>query len=172
MDWLDLLAVQGTLKSLLQHHSSKASILRCYGHLYSPGSVPEYQYTYIFWAFCGNCLPSSRRNYLWSCHLSNTFMGVSCFFSHFITRSCLGSTGAFPCPVCSIASSFCASGNAMIDSILIQLSQFNSTDLKEFKETRNQYCTLHICLELHRRKKKKRKTSFRGFVRLQMITLI
>ena len=31
MDWLDLLAVQGTLKSLLQHHSSKASILRCLG---------------------------------------------------------------------------------------------------------------------------------------------
>ena len=29
MDWLDLLAVQGTLKILLQHHSSKASILRC-----------------------------------------------------------------------------------------------------------------------------------------------
>ena len=29
MDWLDLLAVQGTLKSLPQHHSSKASILRC-----------------------------------------------------------------------------------------------------------------------------------------------
>ena len=33
MDWLDLLGVQGTLKSLLQHHSSKASIL---GFLYSP----------------------------------------------------------------------------------------------------------------------------------------
>ena len=29
MDWLDLLAAQGTLKNLLQHHSSKASILRC-----------------------------------------------------------------------------------------------------------------------------------------------
>ena len=29
MDWLDLLAVQGTLKSLLQHHSSKVSILQC-----------------------------------------------------------------------------------------------------------------------------------------------
>ena len=29
MDWLDLLAVQGTLKSLLQHHCSKASILQC-----------------------------------------------------------------------------------------------------------------------------------------------
>ena len=29
MDWLDLLAIQGTLKSLIQHHSSKASILQC-----------------------------------------------------------------------------------------------------------------------------------------------
>ena len=29
MDWLDLLVVQGTLQSLLQHHSSKASVLRC-----------------------------------------------------------------------------------------------------------------------------------------------
>ena len=29
IDWLDLLAVQGTLKSFLQHHSSKASVLRC-----------------------------------------------------------------------------------------------------------------------------------------------
>ena len=29
VDWLDLLAVQGTLKSLLQHHSSKASVLQC-----------------------------------------------------------------------------------------------------------------------------------------------
>ena len=41
IDWLDLLAVQGTLKSLLQHHSSKASILQCsafftvqFSHLY------------------------------------------------------------------------------------------------------------------------------------------
>jgi len=36
MDWLDLLAVQGTLKSLLQHHSSKASILWCSAFFYSP----------------------------------------------------------------------------------------------------------------------------------------
>ena len=36
MHWLDLLAVQGTLKSLLQHHSSKASILWCSAFLYSP----------------------------------------------------------------------------------------------------------------------------------------
>ena len=52
MDWLDLLAVQGTLKSLLQHHSSKASVLQCWaffmvqfahpylaqGRLFFPGS--------------------------------------------------------------------------------------------------------------------------------------
>ena len=36
MDWLDLLAVQGTLKSLLQLHSSKASILWRSSFLYSP----------------------------------------------------------------------------------------------------------------------------------------
>ena len=36
MDWLDLLAVQGTLKSLLQHHSSKASILLALSFPYSP----------------------------------------------------------------------------------------------------------------------------------------
>ena len=35
IDWLDLLAVQGTLKSLLQHHSSKASILWCSASLLS-----------------------------------------------------------------------------------------------------------------------------------------
>ena len=35
MDWMDLLAVQGTLKSLLQHHSSKVSILRCSAFLTS-----------------------------------------------------------------------------------------------------------------------------------------
>ena len=46
IDWLDLLAVQGTLKSLLQHHSSKASILRCsaffmvqLSHLHTTGKI-------------------------------------------------------------------------------------------------------------------------------------
>ena len=38
MDWLDLLAFQGTLKSLLQHHSSKASILRHSADCSLPGS--------------------------------------------------------------------------------------------------------------------------------------
>ena len=36
IDWLDLLAAQGTLNSLLQHHSSKASILQYSSFLYSP----------------------------------------------------------------------------------------------------------------------------------------
>ncbi|CAN0268952.1 unnamed protein product [Rangifer tarandus platyrhynchus] len=40
MDWLDLLAVQGTLKSLLQHHSSKASILQRSAFFIVPLSHP------------------------------------------------------------------------------------------------------------------------------------
>ena len=40
MDWLDLLAVQGTLKSLLQHHSSKASTLQCSAFFIVPLSHP------------------------------------------------------------------------------------------------------------------------------------
>ena len=39
MDWLDLLAVQGTLKSLLQHHSSKASIIQCSDFLWSNSHI-------------------------------------------------------------------------------------------------------------------------------------
>ena len=42
MDWLDLLAVQGTLKSLLQHHSSKASILQ-----FSDFFMVQFSYPYI-----------------------------------------------------------------------------------------------------------------------------
>ena len=42
MDWFDLLAVQGTLKSLLQHHSSKASILQC--STFFKVQLPNYAY--------------------------------------------------------------------------------------------------------------------------------
>ena len=42
MDWLDLLAIQGTLKSLLQHHSSKASILKC-----SAFFIVQHSYPYM-----------------------------------------------------------------------------------------------------------------------------
>ena len=44
MDWLDLLAVQGTLKSLLQHHSSKASILQCSAFTYTPSITSIHDY--------------------------------------------------------------------------------------------------------------------------------
>ena len=44
MDWLDLLAVQETLKSLLQHHSSKTSILWCFSFLYSPTITSIHDY--------------------------------------------------------------------------------------------------------------------------------
>ena len=44
MNWFDLLAVQGTHKSLLQHHSSKASILQCSALLYSPTLTSIHDY--------------------------------------------------------------------------------------------------------------------------------
>ena len=57
MDWLDLLAVQGTLKSLLQHHSSKASIFQCsafftvqLSHPYmTTGKTIAFDYTDLCW---------------------------------------------------------------------------------------------------------------------------
>ena len=49
IDWLDLLAVQGTLKSLLQHHSSKASILCCSGFfMVQLTSIHDYWETHSF----------------------------------------------------------------------------------------------------------------------------
>ena len=44
MDWLDILAIQWTLKSLLQHHSSKASILLALSFLYSPTLISIHDY--------------------------------------------------------------------------------------------------------------------------------
>ena len=44
IDWLDLLAVQGTLKSLLQHHSSKASITLALSLLYGPSLLSVHDY--------------------------------------------------------------------------------------------------------------------------------
>ena len=61
MDWLDLPAVQGTLKSLLQHHSSEASILRC-----SAFFIVQISYPYMTtgknlaltrWTFVGKVMP-------------------------------------------------------------------------------------------------------------------
>ena len=48
MDWLDLLAVQGTLKSLLQHHSSKASIVRRSAFFTVPMLMSQLRYFHLF----------------------------------------------------------------------------------------------------------------------------
>ena len=60
MDWLDLLAVQGTLKSLLQHHSSKASIVRCSAfftvQLLRPYMTTGKTITLTRWTFVGKVM--------------------------------------------------------------------------------------------------------------------
>ena len=60
MDWLDLLAVQGTLKSLLQHHSSKASILQCsaffIGQLSHPYLTTGKTIALTRWTFVGKVM--------------------------------------------------------------------------------------------------------------------
>ena len=60
MDLLDLLAVQGTLKSLLQHHSSKASIFRCSAfftvQLSHPYMTPGKTIALTRWTFVGNVM--------------------------------------------------------------------------------------------------------------------
>ena len=64
MDWFDLLAVQGTLKSLLQHHSSKASVLQC-----SPFFIVQLSHPYMTigktialarWTFARFCLSTYK----------------------------------------------------------------------------------------------------------------
>ena len=61
MDWLDLLAVQGTLKSLLQHHNSKASILRCSAffmvQLSHPYMTTGKTIALTRWTFVGKVMP-------------------------------------------------------------------------------------------------------------------
>ena len=56
MDWLDLLAVQGILKSLLQHHSSKASILQC-----SAFFIVQLLYPYVT---TGKTIALTRRTFV------------------------------------------------------------------------------------------------------------
>ena len=60
MDWFDLLAIQGTLQSLLQHHSSKMSILRCsaffMAHLSHPYMTTGKTVALIIWAFVGKVM--------------------------------------------------------------------------------------------------------------------
>ena len=56
MDWFDLLAVQGTLKSLLQHHSSKSSIIQC-----SAFFIVQFSYPYMT---TGKTIALTRRMFV------------------------------------------------------------------------------------------------------------
>ena len=72
MDWLDLLAVQGTLKSLLQHHSSKASILRhsafFMGQLSHPCMTTGKTVALTRWTFVGKVMSLLFNNTDQVCH--------------------------------------------------------------------------------------------------------
>ena len=78
MDWMDLLAVQGTLKSLLQHHSSKASILQ-----HSAFFVVQLLHPYMT---TGKTIALTRRTFV-SKVLSLLFSTLSRFLMAFLLRS-------------------------------------------------------------------------------------
>ena len=82
MDWFDLLAVQGTLKSLLQHHSSKASILWCSAfftvQLSHPYMTTGKTIALTRWTFVGKVM-SLLLNMLSRLVIKLSFQGVSVF---------------------------------------------------------------------------------------------
>ena len=78
MDWLDLLAVQGTLKSLLQHHSSKASILR-----HSAFFIVQLSHPYMT---TGKTVPLTRWNFVGKV-MSLLFNMLSRLVINFLPRS-------------------------------------------------------------------------------------
>ena len=78
MDWLDLLAVQGTLKSLLQHHSSKASILQ-----HSAFFIVQLSHLYMT---TGKTTALTRQTFA-SKVMSLVFSMLSRFFIAFLPRS-------------------------------------------------------------------------------------
>ena len=83
MDWLDLLAVQGTLKSLLQHHSSKASILQCSAffifQLSHPYKTTGETIPLTRWTFVGKVM---SLLFSMPSRLVITFLPMSAFYFH------------------------------------------------------------------------------------------
>ena len=78
MDWLDLLAIQGTFKSLLQHHSSKASILQC-----SAFFIVQLSHPYIT---TGKSIALTRRTFVGK-EMSLLFNMLSMLVMAFLPRS-------------------------------------------------------------------------------------
>ena len=87
MDWLDLLAVQGTLKSLLQHHSSKASILR-----HSAFFTVQLSYLYMT---TGKTIALTRWTFVDKV-MSLLFNMLSRLVITFLPRSNAGDPGSIP----------------------------------------------------------------------------
>ena len=96
MDWLDLLAVQGTLKSLLQHHSSKASILLCSAffivQLLHPYMTTGKTTALTRWTFVG-CIELLhlwlQRIYQSDFDINHLVMSMFTVFSCVVGRGCL-----------------------------------------------------------------------------------
>ena len=80
MDWLDLFAIQGILESLLQHHSSKASILQCSSFLYSPTLTSIHLSLFSHEVVSNSCSPMEPARLLcpWDSPDNNTEVGC-CF---------------------------------------------------------------------------------------------
>ena len=81
MDWLDLLAVQGTLKSLLQHHSSKASVLQ-----HSAFFIVQLSHLYMT---TGKTIPLTRQTFV-SKVMSAFYFYFILFFCFCFLICCLG----------------------------------------------------------------------------------
>ena len=88
MDWLDLLAVQGTLKSLLQHHSSKALILWCSAFFMVQLSHPYMTTgkTSSFWLLNGrysspSCMPLGLAGSYWRAEIPDDCDILVCWYS-------------------------------------------------------------------------------------------
>ena len=83
MDWLDLLAVQGTLKSLPQHHNSKASILRCSAffivQLSHPYMTTGKTITLTRWTFVSNVMSANLLSL--QCYITLVLLELSIFCS-------------------------------------------------------------------------------------------
>ena len=114
IDWLDLLAVQGTLKSLLQHHSSKASILWC-----SAFFIVQLSHPYMT---TGKTLALTRRTYVGN---------VTSLFFNMLSRLVI----AFLSRTKYLLISWLQSPSAVILLLLLLLSHFSRIRLCVTPET-------------------------------------
>ena len=105
MDWLDLLADQGTLKSLLQHHSSKASILWCLAFF-----IVQLSHSYMT---IGKTIPLTRRTFVGKVMslLFNMLSRLEQAFFNFMAAiticSDFGAQGEKSQPVSTVSPSIC-----------------------------------------------------------------